>query len=468
MGNLRLKGKDLSKIGYVSDNAKSLAINIISKYYKYKTKNEALELLQKVLESPGDYTGDLQLSSLAGLFLEKPKVNNANEVFLNRECKGYNVFGKKHISANTISQMEKAMLLPVAERGALMPDAHEGYGLPIGGVFATKNEVLPYAVGLDIGCRMSLTIFSEDERFMKQHEYRLKTALKEKTHFGIKNDVDFKHEHEVLERAEFYETDLGKKLHGKAQRQLGTSGSGNHFVEVGMVEIGKENNLNLDEGKYLGILSHSGSRGFGAEIAKTYTGLAMKKLKMPKGYQHLAWLDLNTQEGEEYWKLMNLAGDYAKACHEMIHDSIAKELKLTRLMRVENHHNFAWKEKLDDGDAYIVHRKGATPAGKGMLGIIPGSMTQPGYIVSGKGEPLSLSSASHGAGRKMTRTKAKNSITMSEVRKCLKQNRVTLIGGGVDEAPFVYKDLDEVIMAQEKLVNIEGKFIPKIVRMDKH
>ena len=132
---------------------------------------------------------------------------------------------------------------------------------------------------------------------------------------------------------------------------------------------------------------------------------------------------------------------------------------------VENHHNFAWKEKMPDGKEVIVHRKGATPAGKGVLGIIPGSMTAPGFIVRGKGSVLSLNSASHGAGRQMSRKKAKESLTKSDVRKHLKSKGVTLIGGGLDEAPMAYKDIHQVMKSQANLVDIIGTFLPKIVRM---
>ncbi len=468
MGNLRLKGKDLKKIGYKSETAKSIAINIVSKHFKHEKKDETLNILSNLLQYPEKYLDNEILKELAGLFIKKPVNEQVKTVISEPEPKDFMVFGSKQISTNTLVQMEKAMMLPIAQKGALMPDAHEGYGLPIGGVFATKNEVVPYGVGLDIGCRMCLTIYKEDDKYLNRYGYQVKTAIKNNTHFGIRNDVDFRYEHEVLDRKEFVEYPLAKKLHGKAKKQLGTSGSGNHFVECGIVELLENNSLGIKAGNFLGILTHSGSRGFGAEIAKTYTEIAMKQLRMPKGMQHLAWLDLSSDAGREYWSLMNLAGDYAKACHDMIHYSISKELGLSQIARVENHHNFAWKEKLANGEEYIVHRKGAAPAGKGKLGIIPGSMTQPGYIASGLGFEDGLNSASHGAGRKITRTKAKNSITMSEVRKHLKQNKVTLIGGGVDEAPFVYKDLERVMRAQSNLVKVEGRFIPRIVRMDKN
>ena len=162
---------------------------------------------------------------------------------------------------------------------------------------------------------------------------------------------------------------------------------------------------------------------------------------------------------------MNLAGDYASACHHTIHEKIARALGEKPAAMVENHHNFAWKE-LHEGKELIVHRKGATPAGKGVLGIIPGSMVLPGFIVRGKGEPASISSASHGAGRTMSRSQAKKSITHNSMRDLLQKYDVTLFGGDLDEAPQAYKDINQVMKAQKNLVDTIGLFYPRIVRMD--
>ena len=176
-------------------------------------------------------------------------------------------------------------------------------------------------------------------------------------------------------------------------------------------------------------------------------------------------LDLSEEEGVEYWLAMNLAGDYASACHEVIHNKIARQLGRKPLKRVENHHNFAWKE-IHGGREVIVHRKGATPAGKDVLGIIPGSMTAPGFIVKGKGQEASLSSASHGAGRKMSRTAALNTLTQDLLKKTLQQHGVKLLGGGLDEAPQAYKDIETVMQSQRQLIDVVGKFTPRIVKMD--
>ena len=219
-------------------------------------------------------------------------------------------------------------------------------------------------------------------------------------------------------------------------------------------------------GDYLGVLSHSGSRGLGANIAKHYTYLATKQCPLPKHVQHLAWLDLNTHDGQEYWLAMNLAGDYARACHDNIHKRISKLLGEKPIVKIDNHHNFAWKQEVN-GEECIVHRKGATPAKKGELGIIPGSMTAPGFIVRGLGNTNSLQSASHGAGRVLSRRQCKTTLTQSAIKKELQNHDVSLIGGGIDEAPMAYKNIETVMKNQQELVEVIGKFTPKIVRMDR-
>jgi tRNA-splicing ligase RtcB len=192
--------------------------------------------------------------------------------------------------------------------------------------------------------------------------------------------------------------------------------------------------------------------------------LAKELSHLPKEAINLAYLDMNSAEGLEYWAAMNLAGDYASACHQVIHERLTKAIGGTVLARVENHHNFAWKE-MYLGEEVIVHRKGATPAGKGVMGIIPGSMTAPGFLVRGKGLENALNSASHGAGRQMSRTQAEKTISKEEMKAVLKEHNVTLIGAGLDEAPMAYKDIHAVMGAQTSLVDIVAKFIPKMVRM---
>lgn len=466
MGSQKLKGKDLRSVGFRDNQRMSLAINIVSKHFKHLCKTEQLELLKDLAAFPEKYA-DHEFLNLLVPKKEKLEKGKVSSYELNETTKKYSIYGKKFIDRNTLNQMDTAMRLPVVEKGTLMPDAHVGYGIPIGGVIATKNEVVPYAVGLDIGCRMALTVFDAPAEYVDRYRFQLKRALKEQTHFGNQRIREKAANHEVLDREEFRETELLRQLHGKAWKQLGTSGSGNHFVEFGEVVIDEGNQWDIPKGNYLGLLSHSGSRGLGATIAGYYTKVATDVCRLPRGARQLAWLDLDTEEGMEYWLAMNLAGDYAKACHDVIHKTIGKDIGLKPLFKVENHHNFAWKEKQEDGKDLIVHRKGATPAGKGQLGIIPASMVHPGFVVSGSGIADALNSASHGSGRKMSRGKAASTFTMSTIRKELKAHRVTLIGGGTDEAPGSYKNIAQVMEAQQDLVTVEATFYPRIVRMDK-
>ena len=467
MGIQKLRAKDLRTIHFQSNKLKSLSLNIVAQHLKYNTKQEKLDLLADIAANPKNYSNHEFFAPIAEQFLDVIQTQEYELVNLKSEPKPFEIWGRKHIDSNTIHQMNQAMRLPCVEEGALMPDAHVGYGIPIGGVIATKNQLIPYAVGVDIGCRMSLTLFQEPASYISRYKYEMKKALEEFTEFGSVSRQRFSNDHEVLESAVFNETTLLKQLHKKAQIQLGTSGSGNHFVEFGEVILNENNRLGLPEGNYLGLLTHSGSRGLGASIAQHYTKIAMDKCRLPKEVRQLAWLNADSDEGMEYWISMNLAGEYAKACHDVIHENLAKALKLKPIKNVENHHNFAWKEVNSNQESRFVHRKGATPAKKGEFGIIPSSMSTPGYIVSGLGNENSLFSASHGAGRLMSRSKAKQTFTKKMMKQNLQETGVTLIGGSVDEGSFAYKNGSAIMEAQQDLARVEGTFHPKIIRMDK-
>ncbi|HMK04252.1 MAG TPA: RtcB family protein, partial [Ferruginibacter sp.] len=470
MNNLKLTGKQIRTIGYPEGPVVSIAMHTMCTHFKHNTEEEALHILEDILVRPETYTSDPVLGKIAEK-LVAPLPKEPAEIMLTEKAVDYKIFGAEHIEEGALQQMQTAAKLPVAVAGALMPDAHQGYGLPIGGVLATRNAIIPYAVGVDIGCRMCLSIFAIDPAELKKREANFQRDLVANTLFGAGKEFKNNTEHQVIDRKEFREINFLQGLQQKALKQLGSSGSGNHFVEFGKVEItDAANPMKLPVGNYVGLLSHSGSRGLGANIANHYTKIAMERTPLPKEAKHLAWLDLDTEEGIEYWLAMNLAGDYASACHHIIHAKIAKAIGEKPWAMVENHHNFAWKETLGGGEGtgeeLIVHRKGATPAGKDVLGIIPGSMTAPGFIVKGKGEASSINSASHGAGRKMSRTKALTNITHEALKKELSAHGVKLIGGGLDEAPFAYKDINEVMKSQTALVDVMGKFYPVIVQMD--
>jgi tRNA-splicing ligase RtcB len=465
MSKLKIRGKDLRKLGYPEGRAIGMAINVAHQHFKREKKDKVLAWLEDVLTNQEQYADHEIFGKVVDEL--RPEIKEKIEkIELNPPGESYKTYGLPEIESGAIEQMDTAMRLPVTVTGALMPDAHQGYGLPIGGVLATENAIIPYGVGVDIGCRMCLTIYDLKPEFLQKNRQGLIEILQENTRFGHREHAK-PMDDPIFERPEFREIMTVKNLKDRAFRQIGSSGSGNHFVEFGIATIPFEpNELGLPAGEYVAILSHSGSRNLGATIAKHYTQLAMEKCPLPKIAKHLAWLNLDTEEGQEYWLAMNLAGDYASACHHHIHRRLSSALGEQPLTMVENHHNFAWKEKLPDGREVIVHRKGATPAGKGDLGIIPGSMTAPGFIVRGKGNALSINSASHGAGRVMSRRQALNSFTRYELNKLLGEYGVELIGGGLDEAPMAYKNIHRVMDYQKDLVDVIGSFLPKIVRMD--
>ncbi len=399
-----------------------------------------------------------------------------NGDMLRTEPLPYQVWGKEQVDPESFKQMDAAMRLPVTVAGALMPDAHVGYGLPIGGVLATDNAVIPYGVGVDIACRVRLSVFPVSPIVLGQKVGQFRNALIEQTNFGAGGEWGPKHraDHAVMDDPDWSASKLLKSLHNLAHRQLGTSGSGNHFAEWGSFSLEDDDEqLGVDGGEYLALLTHSGSRGVGFKIANHYSQLA-KTLhpNLDKSVRHLAWLPFDWHEGQEYWISMELAGRFASANHEIIHRRVAKAVGLKSIAVVENHHNFAWKVRIPAPSGYadaerevIVHRKGATPADSGVLGVIPGSMADPGYLVRGKGLAESLYSAAHGAGRLMSRKQAKATITKTERDRYLEDNKVTLLSAGLDEAPQAYKPIDEVMAAQADLVDVVGKFSPRIVRM---
>ncbi|QEE51396.1 RtcB family protein [Flavobacterium alkalisoli] len=462
-----ITGTDLLTIGFKENTVLGHALTLVNEKYASQEKEEVLALLKKVNDYPENFLDDEVLGTLASAMIEEANILKEDEIPLVENPETYTIYGEKHIEEGAKTQMDVAMKLPVTVAGSLMPDAHQGYGLPIGGVLATKNAIIPYGVGVDIGCRMALSVYDIPEGFFMENQAKFKRELIAQSKFGAGQGFKGRDKttHDILDRDEFNMNQLLKSLQDKAWSQLGTSGGGNHFVEFGIIEFEQRDEiLNIDKGRYVALLTHSGSRGLGATIAGHYTKLAKSMCKLPREAQNLAYLDLSTQEGQEYWMAMNLAGDYASACHQVIHDKMERALGGKVLAKVENHHNFAWKEILN-GEEVIVHRKGATPAGKGVMGIIPGSMTAPGFLVRGKGEENSINSASHGAGRQMSRTQAIKSITRDDMRQVLKDHGVTLIGAGKDEAPMAYKDINTVMASQTDLVDVVAKFTPKMVRM---
>lgn len=367
----------------------------------------------------------------------------------------FNVFGiiGDDIEGNAYSQLALAMRLPIAVHGALMPDAHAGFALPIGGVFAAHRAVSPAMVGVDIGCRMHLTVFAEPVDQVLTHRDDLFAILQAVTVFGAGGVRRKTPDHPIMHANQWDMTAQTRSLRDKAARQLGTSGSGNHFANLMIGERLGHDDLPQ---RFFALLTHSGSRGVGYTLARHFINVAAQATAriahVPKMYE---WLDLDSPAGHEYWAAMELAGNFAQANHEVIHGLFARQARLTPLHVVQNHHNFAWR----NGDL-VIHRKGATPAHHGEWGVIPGSMAAASYVVEGLGNPDSLNSASHGAGRVLSRSAARESINPKQVHQLLKQHDVVVQGLSVDESPLAYKDIERVLEIQ-----IEADIVRPVARM---
>jgi tRNA-splicing ligase RtcB len=431
---------------------------VASKGHRGKTIKETIHW---ILSDPKRFENDDIWGPLATALI----TDQATETALPLQSIEYPTWGD-NIDPGAHAQMRVACELPLARAAALMPDAHIGYGLPIGGVLAVENAVIPYAVGVDIACRMKLSILDVAPKEMAKNPHRFEDVLQRGTRFGIGSQHETPQDHPVMD-ADWTVSRTTREKKDIARLQLGTSGSGNHFVEFGTLTLQEySEDLQLDAGTYTALLSHSGSRGTGASVCSVYSNIARGLIpkKYAEKFGYLGWLSLDSQAGQEYWAAMNLMGQYAAANHEVIHRLVSKLLGGRIISGVENHHNFAWKE-IHQGKEWIVHRKGATPAGKGVLGVIPGSMATPGFVVKGRGNQASLNSASHGAGRQMSRTQAKSKYTWNAVRNQLGVQGIRVISAGADEAPGAYKDILSVMAAQQDLVDIVAQFDPKIVKM---
>lgn len=466
-----MKPRELIKIGFDEGPAIGAIIRgCAAAKAAGNSSQDVRDEVRRLKEDPASFLENVYFKDAAEILTRGPEAGGYTFRENDDARAMFDIWGEAQIDSGAIAQMVNAMRLPVSVAGALMPDAHIGYGLPIGGVLATEGAVIPYAVGVDIACRMMLSVLPVEFKEgaadpIEKGEGEFIKVIERNTRFGAgavfkgreRRDAEVIHEDWTFSK-------ITREMKEKAKEQLGTSGGGNHFVDVGEIEF-RSAYMGVPAGRYAAILSHSGSRGPGARTCDYYSRLARQMHPyLPNELKHLAWLPLDSDEGREYWAAMELMGRFASANHHCIHATILRDLKMTPLLQVENHHNFAWKEK-HGGREVIVHRKGATPAGAGVAGFIPGSMAAPGFLVEGKGLEASLDSAAHGAGRQLSRTKAKETFRWNPVRKLLTERRVKLVSAGLDEAPGAYKDIEDVMDAQKDLVHIRAKFLPRIVKM---
>jgi tRNA-splicing ligase RtcB len=366
----------------------------------------------------------------------------------------------KHIENGAMTQARNLTALPfVFKHVALMPDCHEGFGMPIGGVIACMDAIIPNAVGVDIGCGMRAVQTNLDAAAIDTETVR--TVLN-----GFRLHIPMGFDHHKRDQSwdgftqspdlSIIQTELSS-----AKRQLGTLGGGNHFIEIQKGNEGK-----------IWLMVHSGSRNFGYKIAGHYHEKAMafcEKHHICLPDRNLAYLPMGAREAQEYKAAMEFALLFARANREFIKQRCMELMQSAThcqgIGEIDIHHNYAAQEK-HFGRSVIVHRKGATSAMKGQPGIIPGSMGTASYIVRGKGNPESFMSCSHGAGRAMGRNDANRRLTLEDVRVAMKgvvfdgwksgkRNKLNL-----SEAPQAYKNIETVMESQKDLVEIQTKLLP--------
>lgn len=381
--------------------------------------------------------------------------------------------------ANTLAQL--ADVATRAERTALMADGHLGYVMPIGGVAAYHNQVSVVGVGFDIACGNAAIRTNLDvHQFARNDWVVMADEIATTISFGVgrtNQADDAPTDHPLFDSPAWDAVPAGNTragLQDKARNQLGTVGSGNHYVDVFSDELGSI---------WVGV--HFGSRGFGHTTASAFLALAQGKSWGDRVPEQETLLDLDMPLGQDYWALMSLAGDYAYAGREWVARKVVALLGGTEMELVHNHHNFAWRETHDSVD-YIVVRKGATPAFPGQRGFVGGSMGDNAVIVEGTmSEPngethqrqrSALFSTVHGAGRVMSRTAAKGKrrgqpneikglVRHDEMMAWLERKGVVLRGGDLDEAPQVYRRLPDVLAAQGDTINVLHTLTPLIVVM---
>jgi tRNA-splicing ligase RtcB len=304
--------QELATIGIPGGACADEAKQVLSRAQKaHKNMSSVVADLRRVAQTPAAYVDDETFGDLARRLVARAA---SAEAFVPRQgAAPYRIWGEG-LEPDAVQQLKNACALPVAVSGALMPDAHVGYGLPIGGVLATHNAVIPYAVGVDIACRMKLTVLDLPVSTLTDDQERCSRALEAETRFGMGAAFRSRRQHDVMD-ADWRVTDVTSRMKDRAWSHLGTSGSGNHFVEFGQLTV-LDDAVGLARGEYLALLSHSGSRGTGANVAQHYSRLARElHPELPKDLSNLAWLDLSTEAGQEYWAAMELMGRYAAANH---------------------------------------------------------------------------------------------------------------------------------------------------------
>ena len=283
--------KDLIRLGVPNGTPLKLALEFIVNYIRRSGDTSCLEdEVAAIVANPVAFLGDPQHKAFARALYEPTSKQRETLAPWRQWGSG--------LEPESVKQMANACALPVAVAGALMPDAHVGYGLPIGGVLATDNSVIPYAVGVDIACRMKMTVFDRKANTIAGQKDRLANIIESETRFGLGANFKERREHDVMDE-DWSVSPITERFRDKAWAQLGTSGSGNHFVEFGVFTV-ESGELGIEPGEYVALLSHSGSRGAGSQVCQHYSRIAIDRHpELPKELKRLAWLSLDDAAGQE-------------------------------------------------------------------------------------------------------------------------------------------------------------------------
>jgi tRNA-splicing ligase RtcB (3'-phosphate/5'-hydroxy nucleic acid ligase) len=371
---------------------------------------------------------------------------------------GIPVWGE--ILPEALAQMKEVMKYE-AVYGALMADHHLGYSVPVGGVIAYEGKICVNGIGFDIACGNKAVRLDISADSVISNLYRNMNEIQKHISFGVGRKNNEAVEHEIFDDPIWEEMVLLKSLKNKARDQLGTVGSGNHYVDIFTDELNRV---------WIGV--HFGSRGLGHSIATYF----IKQAGGKDGVHAVpVILDENSDLGVQYLKCMELCGRYAYAGRDWVCQRVASILRGEILEECHNHHNFAWRERHFDKDLWVV-RKGATPAFPGQRGFVGGSMGDVSVILEGIESPestQSLNSTIHGAGRLLGRTQAKGKICRKTGKQLteglvkrqehdawIKRVAVELRGGDLDESPYAYKRIDEVLRAHEGTIKILHTLTP--------
>lgn len=358
--------------------------------------------------------------------------------------------GSVYIDGAALHQMYEVMKEPWAIKAAIMPDAHLGYSLPIGGVVATDGVVVPAFVGFDIGCGMGAVKLSIKKEVFNSHtKQKIFDEIYNKIPTGFSRNTKATRwkSYDNLPKTDFMANMFEEK---GGTYQLGTLGGGNHFIEIG-----------YDENEDVWIVIHSGSRNVGHTSATHYMKLASGDGKAREG---TFALDVNSQEGKDYITDLNFCLEFAVMNRSVMLDRVASIVESTAGLpedfygeHINKNHNHA-----EFKDGWWIHRKGATHAEKGMLGVIPGNMRDGSFIVEGLGNPDSLCSSSHGAGRVLSRRQAKDTLSLDDFESHMDGIVANVDSKRLDESPDAYKSIFEVMDAQKDLVKVLHHIKPLI------